>query len=139
MAIVSRYDRQAQWNEIMINRKSYLLVCILLLGGCSGATFRTNVGSVALNNAIAGTVEVYTMAELSRHKYVGLGEVSATYCKSDIDPTVKVDIDDLKKDLKLQVQKLGGNAIIFYECGKGIYPACQQYLECNGEGFEIEN
>uniref|UniRef100_Q0HQY3 Lipoprotein n=1 Tax=Shewanella sp. (strain MR-7) TaxID=60481 RepID=Q0HQY3_SHESR len=123
----------------MLNGIKYLPVLVLLLSGCSGATFRTNVGSVALNNAIAGTVDVYTMAELSRHQYVGLGEVSATYCKTDIDPTVKVNIDDLKKDLKLQVQKLGGNAIIFYECGRGVYPACEQYLECNGEGFAIEN
>lgn len=124
--------------ECMINKNGYTVMLCLLLTACSGATLRTNIGSVALNNAVASTVEVYTLAELSRHKYIGLGEVSSTYCSTEIDPIERISVDDLKKDLKVQVQKLGGNAIIFYACGKVSYPGCKQYFECNGEGFAID-
>ncbi|SIQ93571.1 hypothetical protein SAMN05421840_10650 [Shewanella morhuae] len=54
---------------------------------------------------------------------MGLGEVSATFCSTQIYPAEQVSLNDLKKDLKVQVQKLGGNALIFYACGKANYPA----------------
>ena len=124
---------------MMLNKSLCVIVFCLLLTACNGVTFRTNAGAVALNNAVAGTVEVYSQAEMSRHKFMSLGEVSTTFCSTQIYPAEHVNLDDLKKDLKVQVKKLGGNAIIFYTCGKASYPACELYFECYGEGFSIED
>lgn len=100
----------------------------LLLTASIGATLRKNIGSMALNKAAASTVEVYTLAELSLHKYIGLGEVSSNYCSTEVDPIERISVDDLKNDFKVQVQKQGGNAIIFYVCGRLVILAVNNIL-----------
>ena len=116
------------------------LFLIVYLSACNGVSLRTNMGDIALGKAVASTVEEYQQSEIFNFKYVGLGEVSTSYCAQTLDSYNHdgATIEDLKVRLRLQVQKKGGNAIVYHQCGPMEYPACYRYIECRAEGYELE-
>ncbi|MGI2260424.1 hypothetical protein [Shewanella sp. GXUN23E] len=43
----------------------------------------------------------------------------------------------MKDALKLQTRKLGGNALVIKQCGKGNYRGCSIYTECIGLAYQL--
>ncbi|MDO6638546.1 hypothetical protein BCU94_00775 [Shewanella sp. 10N.286.52.C2] len=120
---------------------SFLLMASLIVGGCNGISIRTNADEYITYQAKASTVEIYQPSELYNHDNEPLGEVVTTYCanKPEVIEVGVPSISMLKKELKVQTQQRGGNALIITDCGKMIYPACSIYLECNGLAYLLKS
>ncbi len=120
---------------------SLLLMTSLVVGGCNGISIRTNADEYITYQATASTVDIYLPSELYNHDNEPLGEVVTTYCANNPE-AIEVgvpSINTLKKELKVQTQQRGGNALIITDCGKMIYPACSIYLECNGLAYLLKS
>ncbi|MBT1444151.1 hypothetical protein KJI95_06380 [Shewanella sp. JM162201] len=121
--------------------RKYLGMSLMLLvvAGCSNLSFKTNVLENTQRTLYANTVELYTQDEIFRHQYQGLGEVDAVACQTSHHPNfVMPSFESLTKDLKLQTQKKGGNALVLHQCRDSNYAGCISYRECVGYAYAIE-
>lgn len=108
----------------------------LLLTGCSGVSFPTNVGSYTTGKTKALLVREYTISEIERYDAITLGFVEASYCQQRPDEP-KARKAELIDSLKQRTHSLGGNGVVVEACGTAIYAGCHSYLECRGVAYQV--
>ncbi|MCL2914581.1 hypothetical protein L2725_12465 [Shewanella corallii] len=118
-----------------------LITAGLILSGCGGVRFSSNLGEYGQARIQSSVVDIYQQSEVFEHNYVALGMVDTAYCGDERDihegrpaPTVSA----MKDTLRLQTRKLGGNALVIKECGSKTYAGCTVYRECVGLAYEIK-
>lgn len=115
------------------------LLLIGLLAGCSSISLRTNLPDQVNKELRSSTVEIYSQDEIFRYDYHGLGEVEVAVCRSDLNPQLSMPSDSsLTRELKLQTQQRGGNALVLYQCADKAYAGCYAYRECVGYAYKLK-
>ncbi|TLU61329.1 hypothetical protein FE810_15065 [Thalassotalea litorea] len=122
----------------MVNHIIKISLLILLLSGCTNIRFTTNTIDWLESGFEAQEVETYSFAEIMTYNATYLGSVSEEYChtkKLNPAPT----FTPLVKELKIETQKLGGNAIVLNPCEKiKDYSSCSTLLRCNASAYSID-
>ena len=118
-----------------------LIIILLLLNGCSTATFRSN-SDVFVKNKIENSIrrsaiDRYTNYEVWKLGGSQVGYVESNYCQvdfRDINPSREA----LISELEVKTQKLGGNALVFDSCLVHKSTAsCHTYTQCKGMAYLI--
>lgn len=112
------------------------VIATLVISSCSSAQFSTNLGAYANKKMKAASVREYTAEEIGRYEATSLGFVETTHCqeKPGVRPPARQVMVD---DLKLRVQRLGGNGIVVESCGKSVAAMCQLYMACRGMAYAV--
>ena len=123
--------------------KLALILLSLLLTGCSGIVFNTNVSpyiqNKAENSIRAGVVTEYSESDIWRLNASVVGYVDADYCQIDIRDE-QPNQSYLLSKLKIDTQRLGGNGLVFQSCGVQTTSAsCYAYMTCNGTAYKVTN
>lgn len=108
----------------------------LFLFGCSGASFNTNLDSVARQQYKVIAVQEYSFQQMNTFQAESLGAVSANYCQEEIDdpnPSRHAVIDGLKA----KVYERGGNGLVVEQCVSSRYRTCESYIECRGVAYQV--
>lgn len=111
---------------------------ILLLSGCSNVRISSNTGDWVETGFRAGKVKTYSFEELMSYNHRYLGSLNEEYCHTEkIDPAPSV--KHLERQLKADVQELGGNAIVLEPCEKlSNYGSCTTLLRCQATAYVID-
>lgn len=117
--------------------KFLLPILCLLLNGCSTAEFNSN-GRVYVENKIRkSVVNRYTYNEVWKLGGAQLGHVEAQYCQIKIEDYAPSK-STLISQLKVETQKLGGNALVFDACLiNRSTGSCNALIKCNGMAYLI--
>jgi hypothetical protein len=122
----------------MMNKNIVTMLTLgVLLAGCQGISFNSNLGAFASSRVKVAAVEEYTHAEIARRDAMPLGGVEASYCQKRIEdrrPAKGALVDELKA----RVYHLGGNVLVLEACSQPLLSgSCTAYMECRGQAYSL--
>ncbi|SEA18965.1 hypothetical protein [Microbulbifer marinus] len=112
------------------------VIVTFVISGCDSVQFNTNLGAYTNTKVKAASVREYTAEEIARYQATSLGFVEAAHCQKkpgDRQPSRQALVDNLK----LRVQRLGGNGVVVESCGKSADAMCQLFIECRGMAYAV--
>ncbi len=115
------------------------MACLLVgvvISGCNGVDFRTNIGPYAKSRIASAGVEEYSPVEIARYDAVSLGLVEASSCQERIDEPAP-ERSGVVRAMKQRVHKLGGNGVVVESCARVAQGTCRVYLECRGTAYSV--
>jgi hypothetical protein len=121
--------------------KLILVILSLIFTGCSGIQFTSNADAYFKNkveNSVRGSVvKKYTNNEVWELGAAQIGYVESDHCQVKFnDP--KPDHSSLIYALKVEAQKLGGNALVFDSClANDSTVDCNSYIKCHGMAYRV--
>jgi len=116
-------------------------VFLVSLAGCAGMSFNTNLGTYVVKESQtsvrASAVEEYTQSQLQAFQSELIGSIDTEFCQQDRNKRLPSK-SKLKKSLKVEVQLLGGNALVFEQCTtKNDYYECRKHVKCSGTAYLV--
>jgi hypothetical protein len=121
----------------------FLTFTVAILAINSGCSVRTNLKEYlpkkVQRNIRSSVVETYSRDEIWKYNATNLGSIEADYCQVKLTDRFPPE-SELKKTLKVKVQKLGGNVIVYDSCLHTVdRMGCHNHLQCFAFGYAISN
>jgi len=113
-----------------------VLLPLLILSGCSAATFQTNIGSYAKHKYRMIAVKEYSHQEMLTYQAKSLGGLSASYCQERIDAP-KANESVVIDKLKTKVYRRGGNGLVVDQCRSVKNVSCKSFVQCHGVAYQV--
>ncbi|AFU98677.1 hypothetical protein [Simiduia agarivorans] len=108
----------------------------LVLTGCNGMSFSTNVGEYVTGSVKSTAVVEYSKEDIVKYNADALGLIEASECQPK-PGDAPVSKQSLVKAMKLQVLDKGGNGLVVERCGTEPTAACNEYLTCWGMAYSV--
>ena len=117
-----------------------LLFIAVFVSACSGVKFKTtispDIADHVQSSGNADKVIEYSVEEIQRYNAESLGLLVSSSCQSDPN-SPKPSNYSIRRDLKYQTQKVGGNGFVVMECNDNPYPGCWAFLECRALAYSV--
>ncbi|WP_193164056.1 hypothetical protein [Microbulbifer hainanensis] len=119
-----------------MKKPALILLSTLVATGCSGVTFKSNLGTYTAGKVVAASVKEYSPVEIGRYDADSLGMVEASECQKHVDEPELTNALLVRK-LKIRVHDLGGNGVVVESCSRVPSGACTDYMECRGTAYAV--
>ncbi|MGL4204979.1 MAG: Rcs stress response system protein RcsF [Aeromonadaceae bacterium] len=115
-----------------------LLLATLMLSGCSGYSFHTNLDKENFTNYFKpGSVALVTDEQIADLNYLVLGTVEGNACQQDENQPAPTE-GDARTDGRIKVADMGGNGVLFSKCVTlDNTPGCLSSVVCYGQALKV--